>query len=431
MNLFFSILELLMYGFALYLFFKKKELCILYLPVLFFADTIITTHTIPSIIFYAVVFTLILRSINENIFFYRFNVFSIILIAYFLILSTRSGDLGVMKENLFNVIFFFISLPLITAIYKKYSREVIFKELSKSAFILLIIFISNVFLSTFLNYNVHFMYGISSGILYGNLYATDFNILAIAAFLVLYSSINKKNLIYLTVFLICLAFIAVSMRRSVMALALIGIAFCMILIFSQNAKKLVAFGIIAILIGGFIVVKSDVLTAFNERYELRKLDDRELQEEKRFIEYDLLYKDMFQYKRYSPWIGFEVLNSPHNYGGGLFYERSLHGDLPSIAHSSGIIGVLLYILMIITAFFHSFKAARSRGDYLIILFCMIAFATYTATGRFTEYGCMLLLFLTAQLPLTKKDSEPIVEINYANEGNVSRKEELIELNIAT
>jgi O-Antigen ligase len=429
MNLFFLILELFIYGFAIFLFIKKKELCIIYLPVLFFADTIITTHILPSIIFYGVVSILLIRSINENIFFYRFNIFSILIIIYFLVLTTRSSDLGVLKENLFNVIFFFISLPLIAAIYKKYNRDIIFRELSKSALILLVIFISNVFLSTIFNYNVHFMYGISSGILFGNLYATDFNILAIALFLILFNSLQKKNLIYLIVFLISLSFIAVSMRRSVIAIALIGVAFCMIILFSQNARKLLAFSIVAILMGGFIVVKSDLLTAFNERYELRKLGERELQEEKRFIEYDLLYKDMFQNKRYSPWIGFEVLNSPHNYGGGIFYERSLHGDLPSITHSSGIIGLLLYILMIITTFFRSFKAAETKEDYLTILFCVLAFATYTATGRFTEYGSMLLLFLTAQLPLAKKETEPHVEIKFAKEGNGVRKEDLIELGI--
>lgn len=414
MNIYFLLLELFIYIFVVYLFLKKKELSILYLPVLFFADTVITNPLVPAVIFYAVISLLLFRIIKENTSFLNNNIFSGLIILYFLILITRSKNLSVIKgELLFNVMFLFMSLPLIISVYKKYSREVIFKELSQSAFFILLIFITNVTLSTLLNYNVHFMYGISSGILYGNLYATDFNILSITVFLVVLSFLEKKNIIYTLVFLLSLCFIGVSLRRTVMAMSLLGVVFSVLLVLRHNMKRVIIFGSFALLIGGLIAIKTDLIATFNERYELRKLDDRDIEEEKRFIEYELLYDDMFVYGRYSPWFGFELLNSAGNYGGGIFYDRTLHGDLTSIVHSSGIIGLCLYILMVISAFSRAFKAAKTRNDKILTLFCLIDFVTYTLSGRYTEYGGMLLIFLAASLPLAKKEEEDnVLEIEY-------------------
>jgi O-antigen ligase len=136
-----------------------------------------------------------------------------------------------------------------------------------------------------------------------------------------------------------------------------------------------------------------------ERYELRNLEERSINEEQRYFEYKLLYDDVFKYKRYSPWIGFDLFNSPGNYGGGKFYDRSLHGDITSIGHSSGLIGIALYFMMIITAFLTAFRSAAERSDKLTVLFCGITFFSYCLTGRFTQVGSMLMIFLIAMIPV--------------------------------
>lgn len=420
MNIYFLFLELSIYIFSGYLFVKKRELAILYLPAIKFADTVIPNPVVPSILFYAVLALLLYRSVKENLSFLGNNIFSVLLISYFIVLTTRSNETSVIRENFINVLFFFMSLPLIVSIYKKYSRAEIFEELSRCAFYLLSIFVSNVTLSTLFNFNPLAMYGISHGILYGNMIYTDFNILATAIFLLCYSAMEKKNFVYLVVFLVSLCYVAVSLRRTVMGISLMGCFFTVLIFMKENAKTVIVFGFFAVIIGGVIAIKADLLNTFNERYELRKLDDRDIEEEKRYIEYDLLYEDMFRYKRYSPWIGFGLFNSPGNYGGGVFYERSLHGDLTSIMHSSGFIGLGLYLLMVITAFIQCFKAVESRGDKLIVLFCAIDFITFTGSGRYTEYGSMLILFLTAYLPLAKvrePDPDPeLTAVEYIDES---------------
>ncbi|SHF39294.1 O-antigen ligase family protein [Flavisolibacter ginsengisoli] len=403
MNTFFLLLEVFLYAFAIYIFVIKKELGIVYLPVLFFIDTVITTHIISTFVYYGIISILILQFIRKNIDFFKNNMFAFYLLVYFFILMTKSENLQMIRQDLFNVMWLFITISLIPSIYRKYSREIIFIELSQSAFIILIIFILNVVLSSLFHYNAYSMYGITSGILYGNLYATDFNILAIAIFIVFLNGLKANNLLYLIAAIIALSFIGLSVRRSVISLSVLGVVIAMLILLSQNAKKALAFGGLAILLGAFVLLKTGFVSTFNERYELRNLDERRLDDEKRIFEYNLLYEDMFIYKRYSPWFGFGLFNSAGNYGNGKFYDRSLHGDLTSIAHSSGILGVVLYLLMILNVFYSSLKSAETKADRLIILFGLITFVAYTLTGRYTQIGCMLLLFLAVKLPLTKEE----------------------------
>src|SRR5690606_19079263 len=97
-------------------------------------------------------------------------------------------------------------------------------------------------------------------------------------------------------------------------------------------------------------VNTSFLDLFSERYELRDLDNRELGEEKRFLEYELIYSDMFVYQDYSPWLGYGLFDSGGNYGKGILGTRTLHADITSILHSFGFIGLTLYLLMFVTAF---------------------------------------------------------------------------------
>jgi hypothetical protein len=270
--------------------------------------------------------------------------------------------------------------------------------------LILLLFIANVLMSTINHYSPANMYGISRGVLYGNVYAAGFNILSVAVFIVALKLMMSRKLMYLLVVLVVYGFILLSLRRSVMMVTTIGIAVAMLtLLFKKEAKQFILLGVLVAIAGIIIYSNTGFKDEFKERYELRQLDDRELENEPRFAEYDLIYTDMFVYNAYSPLIGFELFNSAGNYGKGVFELRSLHGDLPSIAHSSGILGVILYCLMIITVFKMSIRSASLLLDKSIIFFSAVAFLVFDITGRFTETGAMSLIFLVLMLPLARDE----------------------------
>jgi len=306
------------------------------------------------------------------------------------------------------VVWLFAAVALIPAVYKKHPAEVIYKELSQAALLILIIFIMNSMAATVYKFAPAEMYGIKSGILYGNLYAAAFNTLPLAIFIVLNRGINERKLLYLAVAMVSFFLVLLSLRRTVMGLSALALLInLMTMLTRQKAKVLlVALGVLGA-IGYFIYNETDFMSEFKQRVELRKLDDRDLTEEKRFLEYDLLYTDMFVYHAYSPWTGYDLFNSAGNYGNGILGDRSLHGDLTNIAHSSGLIGVTLYLLMMGTAFLQSFRASGTYHEKLIILFCCATFMAYTGSGRYTEGAATVLQMLVLMLPVAKQ--EEIVE----------------------
>jgi hypothetical protein len=404
MNIFFLVVELISYAFALFLFFKKKDLAIIYIPALIFSNNIIES-SFSAAIYYGTVSILILSCIFRNGFFYKNNIFALLLFFYFLLLLLRASDLELIRSSVFSVLWLFLSIPLISAIYQKHSEEVIFKEITNCAVIVLLLFLINVLVCTVNNYSPQSMYGITKGVLYGNIYGAGFNILAVSIFIaVLKLMEGKRSFFILTILIISLACIMLSLRRAVMLLSVFGVAIALISFFAQSqARKFVVFTTVLFFMGYVIYSESDFKNEFNERYELRNLQEREVSEEKRFIEYELIYKDIFVYDAYSPWIGYEPLNSAGHYGKGVFELRTLHSDLPSIIHSSGIIGLVLYLLMVITAFRQSVRAATTNLDKFIVFFCFVTFVVYSITGRFSEAASMLLIYLLLMLPLAGKE----------------------------
>jgi O-antigen ligase len=112
---------------------------------------------------------------------------------------------------------------------------------------------------------------------------------------------------------------------------------------------------------------------------------------------------MLVYHTYSPWTGFGLFNSAGNYGQGILGDRSLHGDIPSLLHSSGLIGLTLYLFMAGTAFWQAIRKTKRFQNVLIVLFCAGSFFVYTITGRYTETAASLLIFLILLLPLAKNE----------------------------
>lgn len=413
MSIFFLFVELFIYGFAVYLMVNKKELGVLYLPVLFFAFSTLspTQLNVPLAYFYGVIGAYILSLLMKNKYsLIKENPYSILLFIYFVILLFQANE-TIKYSLVYSALIFFISLPLIAFIYRQYTREEVIKELTQSALLILIIFIANVIYSSIMKFAPTALYGFSKGVLFGYLTNTNFNVIAVALFVVLLAILRKSNFLLVGIYVLSLAFLILTLRRSATMAGLIGIPLALISMLTQNAiRKVMGFVVFSILIGSIIYYNSSLVSSFEERYEMRNLNDRAIDEEKRFIEYELLYNDMFVLKEYSPWFGYGLFDSAGNYGRGVFYDRTLHGDLVSIAHSSGLLGVLLYLLMVITAFRKALISSKTKADKVIVLYCLIVFVIYTATGRFTESSCILLLFFVCNLSLAEPATEQEVTI---------------------
>ncbi len=398
---FFLLVEIAFYGFAIYLILKRGELAIIYLPVLFFAYVMINSVA-PALFFYLFISAIIGKVILTNLDFFKYNIFALLIALLFLWLLQKSTNLVEIRPFVFSSMFLFILIPLTHSVFAKHSRPELFKELYNAAFMILVLFVLNAIFSTISGYAPTEMYGISSGILYGNLYATDFNVLAFAIFITVYRLVSKQKPLELLVFIMALCFIMLSLRRSVIGLCTLALIVLIGILISRNRMgQVLTFISAGVLLGAIIFFATDFVQQFVHRYELRDLDDRALSEEKRFFEYDMLYTDTFVSFDYDPWLGYGLFDSGGNYGKGTLGPRTLHGDITNIAHSSGIIGVLLYLAMVITAFIQALKRTKSYTDFLIIAFCIIAFLVYTITGRFTQIESMLLMFYLMMLPLGK------------------------------
>lgn len=391
------------YGLGIYIILKKNEKAIFYLPVLWFIEKIVGDMS-PAFLSYGLSSFIIILLIVKNASFFRNNIFSFLLIIYFFALLTQAENKLLIRPFFFSVVWMFLLIALIPSVYGKFTREEVFKELCNASFLILILFIANALVSTVYKFSPMGMYGITKGIMYGNLWAAAFNTLSTAFFIVFLKGITERKHMYVILAVVSIFFIMLTLRRTVMGLSAFGGVVAMLTLMTQKKAKMVFVMMALVVVTGYLIYSNtNFLQEFNERVELRKLDDRALAEEKRFIEYNLLYDDMFVYNAYSPWFGFGLFNSAGNYGHGFLGDRSLHGDIPNLLHSSGIIGVVLYLLMIGTAFAQAIKAADRYFDKLIILFCTGSFLVYTVTGRYTEIASTVLLFLVLMMPIAKNE----------------------------
>lgn len=410
MTPFFWFVEIVFFfGLCIYCLLKKNELSIFYFPVLLFVDKIIGTPN-PAFLFYALLSFMVLMLVLKSGLFIKNNIWAILLSLYFLLLLTRSHDLELIRPYAFSVTWYFVMMPIIPALYKNIPREVAFRELSNASFLILALFIVNALFSTHYKYAPTDMYGFTNGILYGNLWAAAFNTMPFAFFVVFLKGVSERKFLYILLAVASFFFIMLTLRRTVMGLSALSVVVALLTMMTQQKAKMVFFiGGLVFVLGYLVYANTDFMQEIRDRVEERKLDDRALSEEKRFFEYSLLYNDMFVYHAYSPWFGYELWNSAGHYGRGVLGDRSLHGDLTNIVHSSGFIGLALYLLMVATAFLQALKASKGYQDKLIILFCALSFMVFTVTGRYTETAATTLLFLVLMLPLTKNETHDASE----------------------
>jgi len=399
---FFLLVEIALPILAIYWIVRKQSLAIVYIPFIMFSYHIIDTR-LPGFFQFFISAGLLGYLVIFNLPFVRQNPLSIIIFLYFLFLMKNvEVEFISIRPYLINVSWLFLGIGLIPHIFKKYPREKVFLELSSAAFLVMLIFCINTGFSTVFKYNPRAIYGITTGVLFGNISNDYYNIFPLALFLILRKGIQDKNVLYLGVYFISIFLVLLTLRRTVMVLSLVGTVLVMVeLLDFQKIKQFLAYGIITLLITIVVISNTSFVPQLIERYEERDLDNRELENEGRLMEFDIIYKDLFFYYDYDPWFGYRLEDSKGNYGKKIFGERSLHTDFANLIHSAGILGLFLYLMMVLIAFYAVWRRIANKDDFLQFLFIGICFAAYFITGRYTTSNAMLMMFAILNLPMAK------------------------------
>jgi hypothetical protein len=89
------------------------------------------------------------------------------------------------------MIWFFTFLLFLPAIYRKHDQKYIFSQIYATSYLIIVLFVCNVLVSTLTGYNVTPMYGFNDGVLYGALFASNFMVIPVAFFIVLLKNLQK------------------------------------------------------------------------------------------------------------------------------------------------------------------------------------------------------------------------------------------------
>src|SRR5690606_34710166 len=132
------------------------------------------------------------------------------------------------------------------------TRSTIVNELTNAAILILVLFVANVIFASLTKYSES-MYGITKGVLYGNLKATDFNVMGIALFIVLFRILKSYNLYLVVIYVITMALMMLTLRRSAMLVSLLGIPFAILSTLTQQTIRKVALSVVLFSFLGAIV----------------------------------------------------------------------------------------------------------------------------------------------------------------------------------
>lgn len=402
------VLEILLYTLTAYFIYKKKELAIIYLPLLLFITSITEVFYLRALVRYAIFSGLLFYSAYRVNGLSVYNKYALLLIIYFTILFiTNSSGFEDARSTYFGMVLFLLSVIIIPNVYIKHGREVILDEVYKMSLGVLTLFVMNTVISTLTGYAPMRMYGISTGVLYGRLFAAAFNIVPVVLFFYMLYNVRKISLINVIIALLSFSMLLFTMRRGVVLAAFIGMGIVLLyLVWYQKTGYLAVFSysalIIIIIFFGYTSYYSQIIERFEHRFS-----DREVVhlEEGRFVDHRLIYEDIFIYRRYSPYIGYEFFNSRGNYAGGIYGSRSLHPDIPVIVHAAGLIGLLLYLLMIFKIFHLSWLSTFWPEDRFIWIFCLLVFIVFTITGRITSTPYAIALISILMIPLSNLREE--------------------------
>jgi len=404
----FLILEALHYLLALYFAFRYKGASIIYLPVLFFYRYLYESQ-VPAMFWYLIIALFVAFVISQNLKFYRRSHLSLVFLAYMMVLVLINSSPLLNTSYFFNFSLLLLIIPLILHVTRKHDSIAIQSHLHRVSLWIMALFVINVGISSATGYvgpEGADMYGFTAGLVYGGMFAVHFNILPLAIFYASVRNFNKPNLFEYALMAVSTLLLLFSLRRSVMVIMLLLLAL-LIILFQFEKKRIKTYVVLVLptVLVLIMMIYYDVGGMFYERYAHRGLGEQvtvTIEDETRFAEYPVIYRDLFVYRAYNPLIGFEVFNSPGNYGRGMFGERTLHSDPTTIVHSSGLIGLMLYLVIFLTIFYRSFNRALDSRDRLIILAFAGIFIIYAITGRITETAYISFFIMILSLPYNKK-----------------------------
>jgi hypothetical protein len=417
MKFFFTIIDVLLPLSIVFLIFKKGSLSIIYIPFFYFVFSIMEKSKIIS--FYQLLFiVLLLFYCFFNLMYLKRNLFYSILLGYFLFLIFLIGDIftiAVFKEYVWNIsglLWVFTAGVLAPEIFKNYDRKKIFNELSFSSLLLLSFFIINSVLATLFKYFPDNQYGFTSGISFGHVGISLYSVIPLAIYLVFRKGVLEKNSIYFFVSLASLFLVMLTLRRTAMAFSVLACLTVMVELLNFNQIKQFALYAFIFALSATIVFKA---TGFSdqlfERIEKRSLKGRDIEEEGRYIEFSLVFKDLFVYYDYDPWFGYGIFSSHGNYGKRILGNRPLHSDINYFIHGSGFTGLFLYLCTISLIFIHSWQRCKSREDKLLFAFISVYFLASFLLGWSKRPLTPVLLFMMLSLPYAKSELKKIRFIN--------------------
>jgi hypothetical protein len=416
MKLYFQLIDYLIPLFAIYLVFRKGTLSIVYVPFLYFA--MVSMEKSNFVALYNVLFVgLLFYYMFFHLPFLKRNIFSIILVMYYFVLLADTPDFRETKSDIINTAWIFLCIPLIPEIMKNYSRERVFEELSQSAFLIMTLYVLNALISTALGYYPEGKgYGFTSGISFGNLALNIYNVLPLAIYIILRKGFRDKNIWYLALYLVSIFLIFLTLRRTIMVLSVVATLVLMFeLLNFKQLKEFIIYGLIIGIVGSVVVLNTGFIDEITERAKERNLENRDLEGEARYLEYGLIYKDLFVYYDYSPWFGYGPFESGGNYGKKIFGERVLHTEFAYYVHASGFLGLGLYLLMVSVAFLVVWKSSFTKEDKFQFVFLLFYFSAHFLLGWSRNLIPAVMFFSILNLPIAKMNSKKQVKVTDSKE----------------
>lgn len=404
MTIFRLVVEMLIYVSAVYLIYRKRELIIIYLPLFLFMNNVSGVSFFRVLVFWLFVNFIIIYTLYKVRSFPALNMYAVLLILYFTILFIfNSQGFHEARGRYFSMIWLFTAMIIIPNIYIRHDKEHIFSEIYKMASAVIILFIINTAISSLTGYSNRPMYGMDSGVLFGNIFAAGFNIIPIALFLYMLGNMKKISIVNITTSIIAFALLILTFRRGVVFVAILAVCIIILMLVAHEKRAMAIISFTGVvLIALFVVIEyTEYKTELTQRYE-RRFDERDMvsYREGRFMDHVRIYEDLFVYSRYSKLFGYEFFNAPGNYGGGVVREtRNLHPDLPVIVHASGLLGLFLYLMAVFKMFKWSWLGCMTSQEKLIWLFCLGAFLVFTLVGRVTNTTSVIAFYLLLMLPM--------------------------------
>lgn len=239
---------------------------------------------------------------------------------------------------------------------------------------------------------------------------------------ILFSEINKRSYKWLFIIqsFLLFVFLILSMRRTSFIIPLLG-HFIIFIFSSYKLRYIKIFALtIIILILAFPLYEEPLMGQINSR---EKALAKNIEDEQRFLEAEIVFRERFENR--VAWnitlFGKHVFNSSGNYNDGKWGIRPIHVDYFKLIHGSGVLGFLLYLLIMISILKDFFLTFFKKNSVLFInemkavfiaLFLVSIIISFTGGMFVITFRAMLFIYMGAILRMIKNHySKKIVQVS--------------------